>query len=226
MPRRAKTAPSRGPAARKKTPKKTTENTQQRRPLLLLTACFFFAYVAAETAPPLLGPAQAALSRATGLAHAELSAMPSVLSAGAVAGGLFGGQVFAAAATPRACLVLAVALLAGALVNACTPRATTLPAMSAVSLTLGMANGFFRAGANCLVLRVHGNQAAPFMNALHLFGGAGRMLAPATLAYFLSASSPPRAQVAAELGRAFQCVSMMSVVAAGRISASAASASE
>jgi hypothetical protein len=75
MPRRAKTAPSRGPAARKKTPKKTTENTQQRRSLHLLTACFFFAYVAAETAPPLLGPAQATLSRVSGLAPAELSAV-------------------------------------------------------------------------------------------------------------------------------------------------------
>ena len=215
----ARTTASRGPSALSGRPPqaahKRQQNTKKRRLVLLLTGLFFFAYVAAETAPPLFGPAQAALGLATGLAPAELSTMPSILSAGAVAGGLLSGQVFAAVTTSRACLVLVAALLAGALANACMPQATTLPMMSAVSLAVGMANGLFRAGANCLVLRVHGDDAAPYMNALHLFGGAGRMLAPATLAYFLSpSSSPPREQVSAELGNAFQCVSMMSVVAA------------
>jgi MFS transporter, FHS family, Na+ dependent glucose transporter 1 len=177
-----------------------------------ITAGLCLAYVAAETLPPLLGPAMSFLTRtASPLPAPTLAKLPSVLSAGSVAGGLLGGSLFEeAAGVWRSSLVLFAALLVTALANALVPGSPTSMRMFACMGVLGVFNGVFRAGANCVVLRVHhGGAAAPWVQALHLFGGAGRVLAPLLLGLFVDGSG----DIDAGLRRAYLTVSSLPVLA-------------
>ena len=107
-------------------------------PALLLTGAYCFAYVAAETLPPMFGPTLGYLATSTGLTMSELSTMPSVFSAGAVAGGLAGGMVFDSVRHIRAAnMVLCATLVGCAVFNVLTPAATTLAALSTWNLGLG-----------------------------------------------------------------------------------------
>ena len=171
------------------------------------------AYVAAETLPPLIGPALRYLTIVTGVQASELSKLPSVLSAGSVAGGLVAGSIFDSSLVKlsayRSCVVLCGALLAAAVANALVPESREHTSMYASTLVLGVFNGVFRAGANCVVLRLHGEMASPYMQALHLFGGFGRVLAPAILGRFVDDNS----NTSAGLHLAYRLASCLSIFA-------------
>ena len=161
-----------------------------------LTAVLCVAYVACESLLPLFGPTMLALSDSASVPKTELAVLPSASAVGSVAGGLLAGVIFDAVPfrglgsdLVRANFVLVVMMVLQAAFNALLPSATTLPAMTGLALALGATNGLFRAGSNCLVLRLHGAGAAPHMQALHLFGGFGRIIGPGCASVFLTGSS-------------------------------------
>ena len=162
--------------------KTTTKSTNSR---LVITAVYCFSYVACETLPPMFGPASTKLSLKTGLSADSLTQMPSLLSLGSVIGGLCAGVMMdwpsISISAVRANIVMIAALVACAFCSAAQPLVSSLMAMAGLNTALGIFNGIFRASANTMILRVHGDQAAPYMQALHLFGGLGRLLAPMSL---------------------------------------------
>lgn len=86
--------------------------------------------------------------------------LPSMLSAGSILGGLMVGIILDTpslqSSIPRANFVLVAGLVASAVFNAPLPYAGSLTEMSFLTIFLGVANGFFRASANTMILRVHG----------------------------------------------------------------------
>ncbi len=178
-----------------------------------VTAALCVSYVAAETLPPMLGPAMSYLTRtAVPLPESALAKLPSVLSSGSVAGGLLAGSIFDSKLVKegaRSYWVLCGALLMSAASNVFMPGSTTfLRACGCIGM-LGVFNGVFRAGANCVVLRLHGNDASPYMQALHLFGGFGRVIAPLLLGLLVD----DEGDIDAGLRNAYLAVSCLPVVA-------------
>jgi hypothetical protein len=114
----------------------------------VLTAVYFFAYVSAETLPPMFGPSLTSLNATTSVSEAELLQLPSILSIGAVVGGLSGGFIFDAPAVQGsftvANMVLVVGLLATAIANCLTPTAGSAAGMNGWTLLMGTFNGLFR----------------------------------------------------------------------------------
>ena len=172
-----------GDAAPKATAAKVTTTNKNSR--LVITAVYCFSYVACETLPPMFGPASTKLSLKTGLSSDSLTQMPSLLSLGSVVGGLCAGVVMdwpsVAVSAVRANVVMIAALVACAFCSGTQPLVSSLAAMAGLNTALGFFNGMFRASANTMILRVHGDHAAPYMQALHLSGGLGRLLAPMSL---------------------------------------------
>lgn len=68
------------------------------------------------------------------------------------------------------------------------PSASALLWLAALMLVLGSAEGGLDVGANTLIVWVHGERVAPFMNGLHFFFGAGAFVAPLLVAGTLLAS--------------------------------------
>ena len=197
--------------ATKTTSTSTSTSTSNKK--LLYTALYCFSYVAAETIPPLFGPATKSLSSATSVSTKLILTCPSIGAAGSIFGGLLAGQLLDLKSMknsiPRANIILMAGLLLSAIFNVPLPYSHTFgivgsyTAMAGLTLGLGIANGLFRAAANTMILRVHGIEAAPYMQALHLFGGGGRLLAPLALttfpletAYFYVSSIPVVAALA------------------------------
>jgi FHS family Na+ dependent glucose MFS transporter 1 len=198
----------------------TTTTTNNNR--MAYTTAYCLAYVAAETLPPLFGPALEPLSKINSISVDIVATCPSILSAGSIVGGLVAGSLLDRNAMktsiPRSNTVLMVGLVLSGLFNAPLPFINTLSPnhkvvlLVASTLCLGMANGLFRASANTMILRVHEENAGPYMQALHLFGGAGRLLAPLMLS---RSNTLKEAYAAASLFPIVACMVLMCVTFAG-----------
>jgi hypothetical protein len=84
---------------------------------------------------------------------------------GYLTGALISGRMFDSKAIP-AHYALAVALLATGVGNAIVPMTSNIIVVAAVS-TAGIGMGFLDTGGNVLLIRLHGSNVGPYMQAMH-----------------------------------------------------------
>lgn len=130
----------------------------------------------------IIGPTLLALSEQTG---STISAIGAVFLAGSIGytiGTMAGGWSFDHLPGH---FVLGLAELLAAVMLICVPFAPSLEVLLIILTLKGIANGFVNTGSNTLLLWTHGENSAPYMNALHFFFGLGAFLSPILVAQLL-----------------------------------------
>ena len=144
-----------------------------------LTVAYFAAFVGLGLTVGSLGPTLPGLAEQTQVGLSAISYLFTARSMGYVLGAVRGGKFFDARPGNPA---MAAMLLAMAVMMALVPLATHLWLLLVVMIILGAAESALDVGANTLLLWLHGNRVAPFMNAMHSFFGVGALIAPIVVA--------------------------------------------
>jgi MFS transporter, FHS family, Na+ dependent glucose transporter 1 len=143
------------------------------------TIGYYGAFVALGMASAALGPSLPSLAEHTRSRMAEISILFVARSSGYLGGSLLGGRLFDRIAG-HPVMGVALVLIAGMLGVA--PLLSQLWLLAAFFLVLGVAEGALDVGGNTLLVWVHRDRVAPFMNALHFFFGLGALLSPLIIA--------------------------------------------
>ena len=127
----------------------------------------------------LTGPTLPALAAQTGTRLAQMGLLFLMSSIGYTLGTLVSGWIYDRV---RGHLVLGVAglTIAGMLVLA--PLVPWFWMLGAIFFCKGVAGGFINIGTNVLLVWMHGDKVAPYMNGMHLFFGLGSLLSPLIVA--------------------------------------------
>jgi MFS transporter, FHS family, Na+ dependent glucose transporter 1 len=143
------------------------------------TIGYFAAFVALGMASASLGPTLPTLAEWTRTGLASVSSLFVARSLGYLAGSLFGGRLYDRVPGHP---VMATGLLGMAGMMALAPLASALWTLFVAILVLGAAEGALDVGGNTLLVWVHRDKVAPFMNGLHFFFGVGAFLSPLIIA--------------------------------------------
>ncbi len=142
---------------------------------MLQTLAYYLAFLIIGLATASFGPGLPEFARNTGASLAALANLFLFHRIGYIAGSLGGGRLLDRTRGNRltglVLLVIALGLLSVSL-------AGTLPILLGSILLLGLAQGTAETGANTGVVRLHGREAGPYMNGLHLSFGVGALLSP------------------------------------------------
>jgi FHS family Na+ dependent glucose MFS transporter 1 len=134
-----------------------------------------------------LGPTLTALAQQTHVALSAISYLFTARSLGYVLGAVSGGKLFdRRPGNP----VMAAMLVAMAGMMTLVPLAPHLWLLLIVMFILGAAEATIDVGANTLLVWVHRDRVAPFMNAMHCFFGVGALIAPIVVAQAVSFNYP------------------------------------
>lgn len=143
------------------------------------TASYYVAFVALGTTGAVLGPTLGDLAEHT---HTQLSQISLLFTAGWLGyllGSIMGGRLYDRKLGHP---VMAAALIIMAATLALAPLPTLFWLLFAVFLILGIAQGTLDVGGNTLLVWVHTDGVAPYMNGLHFFFGLGATLSPFIIA--------------------------------------------
>jgi FHS family Na+ dependent glucose MFS transporter 1 len=146
---------------------------------LRITAGYFTAFVALGFVQASLGPTLPGLAEHVHAQIGDLSFLFVARAIGYLTGSFLGGRLFDRL---RGHPVMAVVLGMITLTVFVIPLTSTLWALAAALLTLGMAESVLDVGGNTLLMRLHRHKVGPFMNGLHLFFGLGAFLSPIIIA--------------------------------------------
>lgn len=139
------------------------------------TLGYFGGHVVLGLVSASLGAAVPALALALTLAPAQLGIAFTARGLGYLLGSLGSGRLYdRRPAHP----LIAGALVLLALGTIAVPFMPTRAALLGLMLGIGAAQGLLDVGNNTMLVRVHGERVAPFMNALHCCYGVGALLAP------------------------------------------------
>lgn len=150
---------------------------------LLATAGYYLAILALGLSTAMLGPTLPGLARRTESDLREVSWLFVAVSAGYLVGSQQAGRWYDRLAGHR---LLAASLLALAGTLAAIPLTFSLWPLAVVLFALGAAQGGIDVGGNTLVVWVHQDRVAPWMNGLHFCFGIGSILAPLIVAWATS----------------------------------------
>src|SRR5438132_1549884 len=139
------------------------------------TIAYYVAILALGLATAVLGPTLPGLARQTQSSASVISLVFPAISLGYMLGALRAGCWYDRVPGHR---LLAAALLLMAVMLALVPLMSQLWLLAAVLFVLGMAQGAVDVGGNTLVIWVHQERVAPWMNGLHFCFGIGSVLAP------------------------------------------------
>jgi len=106
-------------------------------------------------------------------------------SLGYLLGALLGGRIYDR--TPGHPLLVGV-LIGTAATMALVPLVPWLGLLMVLMAVVGIAQGFLDVGCNTLLVWVHRDKVAPFMNGLHFFFGVGAFVSPIIIAQAVSLS--------------------------------------
>ncbi len=143
---------------------------------------YYTAYILLGLTGGFLGPVLPFLADQTRTTLADISVIFVACSIGYLIGAFFSGRAFGRWSGNT---IITLAILAIAGVMAIMPLALTLATLIVLISVLGLVQSAIDVGANTLILRVHGDHAGPYMNALHFFFGVGALLAPIVVAQVL-----------------------------------------
>lgn len=149
------------------------------------TAAYYAIFLALGLLLATLGPALPYLAERLGRPVEALAVLFTARSVGTLGGALLGGYLFNRLPGHRLAAVMLL-LIAGAF--AFFPHAPLLALLGAVLLVAGLSEGMLGVGLNTLVSWEHPGRAAPYLNGLHFFFGAGAFLGPQLIALSLRLS--------------------------------------
>ena len=156
------------------------------RTRLYVTIGYCAAFVALGLTNASLGPTLTALATNTRAALAQISYGFTARALGYLVGSVLGGRLYdRRPGNP----VMGTTLLLMALSMALVPLIPVLWMLIAMLLLVGLFEGVVDVGGNTLLVWVHGDEAGPYMNALHFFFGIGAFLSPIFVARALAAGS-------------------------------------
>jgi FHS family Na+ dependent glucose MFS transporter 1 len=147
------------------------------------TLSYFAAFIALGLTNASLGPT---LPRLADQAHTTLSGISLLFttrSLGYMIGSFWIGRWYDRIPGHR---IMAIFLAGMAAAMVCIPLAPTLALLAVVLGLMGMAEGAVDLGGNTLLLWLHGQRVAPFMNALHFFFGFGSFVSPLVIAQLVA----------------------------------------
>ena len=153
----------------------TTAFQSTSRLALFQTAAYYAGFIALGLCGAQLGPSLSALAAHTGSTLGAISIVFVASAFGRLLGSLSGGWLLDRV---RGHPLMALGYLFVCVAMVLVPLAQSLPALIAVLLFYGVAVNWIDVGANTLIVRVHGEHVAPYMNGLHLTFGIGSSLAP------------------------------------------------
>ena len=144
------------------------------------TIGYYAAFVALGLASASLGPTLPGLAEHTQSRLAQISSLFAARSLGYLIGSILGGRLYDRTYGHP---VMAGGLFLMAGMMALAPLTTSLWALTATILILGLAEGVLDVGGNTLLVWVHREKVGPFMNGLHFCFGLGAFLSPLIIAY-------------------------------------------
>ena len=150
------------------------------------TIGYYISLVSLGIAMSSLGATLPELAEHTGVNLKYISYLFTANSLGYIGGTLAGGFIYdRVSGHPIIALVLTVMVATMALV----PMTSVLLVLIAILFVMGFAVGVLDVGANTLIVWVHREKVAPFMNGLHFFFGVGAVLSPVVVDWILGATS-------------------------------------
>jgi len=151
------------------------DSNASHRVRLQQTAVFCAAFVGLGLCGGAMGPSLAAHAARTGTQLETISAVFIAIALGRLLSSTGGAWLIDRL---RGETQLIGGTLCAAAAIALVPFTMNLPALFIVLLIYGTAANLLDIGANTLIVRVHGAQVGPYMNAMHLSFGVGGSIAP------------------------------------------------
>jgi FHS family Na+ dependent glucose MFS transporter 1 len=150
-----------------------------------VTAGYYAAFIALGLAVSALGPTLPGLADQTGVQISAISILFTARSFGFLVGALLAGRLYDRLPGHR---LMALALLMMALTMAATPFVPVLWLLTFIMLLMGLFEPGVDVGGNTLIVWLHKDKVAPYMNGLHFFFGIGAFVSPVIVAWAISAS--------------------------------------
>ncbi len=143
------------------------------------TAGYYLAFIVMGLIMSSLGPTLTGLAAHTRTQISEISFLFTATSLGYLLGSLAGGRIYDRVPGHP---LLVIVLLGTAVTMALAPLIPWLWLLMLLMVVLGIGQGFLDVGCNTLLVWVHRDKVAPFMNGLHFFFGVGAFVAPIIIA--------------------------------------------
>lgn len=153
---------------------------QASSPLALTqTLTYYAAFIALGLTTASLGPTLLGLANQTGSALNQISFLFTARALGYLLGSFFGGRLFDRLPGHR---TMGAAVILIAVLLALVPMIPLLWLLTVVLLAVGAMEAVVDVGANTLIVWVHRDKVAPYMNGLHAFFAIGAFLSPLLIA--------------------------------------------
>ena len=150
-----------------------------RRGALTITAAYYLAFVVLGLTTASFGPTLPGLAEHVRATIGQISYLFVLRSLGYLTGSFTAGRLYDRV---RGHPVMAAMILALILIMAVIPIIPALWLLAALLFCLGAAEGVLDVGGNTLLVWVHRDRIAPFMNGLHFFFGLGAFFSPIIIA--------------------------------------------
>lgn len=149
------------------------------------TAGYYLAFITFGLTTALTGPTLMGLAENTHTPIGKMGLLITASSLGYLVGSLLAGRLYdRVRGHPLMVGILIVLATATALI----PLAPWLGMLLLLMAVLGLSQGILEVGCNTLLVWVHQDKVAPFMNGLHFFFGVGTSVSPLLIALALSLS--------------------------------------
>jgi fucose permease len=146
---------------------------------MVQTAAYYIVFVGIGLIVASVGPTLAGLAKNTGSHLSQMGILFTVRAVGALLAALLGSRLYDYfPGNP----VMVVMLLVLVLMMSLIPLMPFLWLLALLSFILGFAEIIVDIGGNTLLVWVHRDKVAPFMNGLHFFFGVGAFLSPLIIA--------------------------------------------
>ena len=154
------------------------------------TFTYYAAFVALGLTTASMGPTLLGLAAQTGSTVAAISFLFTARSFGYMLGSFGGGRVLDRLPVHQ---TIALAVLLIALSLAAIPFVPLLWLLILVVFVIGLTEAIVDVGANTLIVWVHRERVAPYMNGLHLFFAVGGLISPLLIAQAIQVTGDFRA---------------------------------
>lgn len=146
---------------------------------IVQTLSYYAAFIGLGLTTASLGPTLPGLAAQTGSQLSQISFLFTARALGYLLGSLVGGRYYDRLPAHR---IMAGALVLTAALLALVPGLPFLWLLTSVLLLVGTMEGIIDVGGNALIVWVHREKVAPFMNGLHFVYGIGAFLSPLVVA--------------------------------------------
>lgn len=157
--------------------------------LLAKTFAYYAVFIALGLTTASLGPTLPGLAQNTGSDFGQISFLFVVRSLGYLLGSVAGGRLYDKR-PGNPIIAGGLAAISGLLFL--VPIVPLIGFLAVIIFLIGLAEGTIDVGGNTLLVWLHGDRVAPFMNGLHFTFGIGALLSPIIVAQALSLSGEIR----------------------------------